>query len=149
MIRGAVMLLVAFALGALAAPLAATAQQPAKVSRIGVLASGSPATQKYFIDTFGQALHEHGYMEGQGTILEYRWAEGKPDPLPSLAAGLVHLNVNVIVVWGNRRSAPPSKRPARSRSSSGARPIPFGPGSSPALRTLGEMPRAPSICPRS
>ncbi len=100
MIRGALTLLVTFALGALAAPLVANAQQPPKVPRIGVLGSGSPATQKFFIDAFGQALRELGYMDGQGAVLEYRWAEGKLDRLPELAAELVHRKVDVIVTAG-------------------------------------------------
>lgn len=90
------------------APLVAGAQQPAKVPRIGVLLSGSPATSKFLVDTFVQALRDLGYVEGQSVILEHRWAEGKVDRMPDLAAELVHLKVDVLVVGGT-----PATRAAR------------------------------------
>jgi ABC transporter substrate binding protein len=52
------------------------------------------------VDEFGAGLRELGYMEGRDAVLEYRWAEGKLDRLPILAAELVHLKVNVIVAGG-------------------------------------------------
>lgn len=97
MIRGAFKLLVTFAL---AAPLVADAQQPVNAPRIGVLVSGSPATHKLFVDAFGQALGELGYVGSQSAVLEYRWAEGKLERFPALAAELVHLKVDVIVAGG-------------------------------------------------
>ena len=84
----------------LAAPLAAEAQQPSKVHRIGVLVSGSPTTTKPMADAFRQGLRELGYVEGSNLRLEFRWAEGKLDRLPDLAADLVRLGVDIMVVGG-------------------------------------------------
>jgi putative ABC transport system substrate-binding protein len=78
---------------------AATAQQPAKVPRIGYLiGSSSPSSAR--IPPFRQGLRELGYMEGKNIIIEWRFAEGKPDRLPALAAELVRLEVAVIVTAG-------------------------------------------------
>lgn len=82
------------------AALAADAQQPAKVPRIGVLISGSPTTHRFMADAFRQDLRELGHIEGQNISLEYRWAEGKLDHLPALAAELVRLKVDVLVTGG-------------------------------------------------
>jgi putative tryptophan/tyrosine transport system substrate-binding protein len=80
----------------------AEAQQPKKVPRIGVLAAGSPSSAAYQHDAFRQGLQDVGYIEGQNIILEYRFAEGKIDRFPDLAAELVRLKVDVIVVGGTR-----------------------------------------------
>jgi len=80
----------------LALPLAAEAQQPGKVSRIGVLATANPRSAPFY-QAFEQRLRELGYVDGQNIAFEYRDAEGKLDRLPGLAAELVRLNVNVIV----------------------------------------------------
>jgi putative ABC transport system substrate-binding protein len=82
-------------LGILAAPPAAETQQPATVPRIGVLRSGSPPDP--FVETFKQGLRELGYVEGKNLVIEFRWAEGKYDRLPDLAAELVGLKVDVLV----------------------------------------------------
>src|SRR5882672_4397108 len=74
-------------------PLAAEAQSPAKVPRIG-----SPPDP--FVDTFKQGLRDLGYVEGRSINIEYRWAEGREERLAGLAAELVHLNVDVMVVGG-------------------------------------------------
>jgi putative ABC transport system substrate-binding protein len=83
-------------LGLCAAPLAADAQSPAKGARIGVLTlavwSSTPLAEAFL-----QGLREHGYLEGQNIVLEHRYAEGKADRLPALAAELVRLKVDVIV----------------------------------------------------
>ncbi len=99
-------LLVALGLGLLAAPLAAEAQQPAKVPRIGFL-GGSPATgfPNNYLEAFRQGLRELGYVEGRNITIEYRWAEGKYDRLPALAAELVQLKVDVIFAF----ATPPSQ----------------------------------------
>ncbi|HKX01688.1 MAG TPA: ABC transporter substrate-binding protein, partial [Methylomirabilota bacterium] len=87
--------------GLLAAPLDAEEQrQPAKVARLGFLATGSlqsPETRG-LIDAFRQGLRERGYLEGQNTALEYRY--GDLAGLPRLANDLVRLNVAVIVAGG-------------------------------------------------
>ena len=83
------------ALGAAAAawPLAARAQQAKKIPRIGVLWPNPPTT----FDFMRQGLNDFGYVEGQNIVFEFRWAEGKLDQLPELAAELVRLRVDVIV----------------------------------------------------
>ena len=81
--------------GLLAAPLVAEAQEAGKVARIGVLNSGSPPAP--FVESFKQGLRELGYVEGRNISIEYRWAEGRDERLPGLAADLVRLRVDVIV----------------------------------------------------
>ncbi len=88
--------IVTLTLSFLAAPLAADAQPSAKVARIGYLATtggaGSPMAE-----AFRQGLQDLGYVEGKTIVIAYRFAEGKPDRLPALAAELVQLPVDVIV----------------------------------------------------
>ena len=84
----------AFALSV--APLAAHAQPATKVPRVGLLITGSSPGQSY-LSAFRQGLHELGYVEGHSIATEYRWAEGKYERLPDLAAELVRLKVDVIV----------------------------------------------------
>jgi len=80
----------------LAAPLAAEAEQAGKVWRIGVLlASDSPN-----VEAFRQELRKLGYVEGRNILIEYRWHEGKYDRLPALAAELVNLKPDLILVAG-------------------------------------------------
>jgi putative ABC transport system substrate-binding protein len=86
-------------LALLVVPLAAEAQPAVKVARIGILRPGSPPDR--FVDAFKQGLQELGYAEGRSITIEYRWAEGKPERLPALAADLVRLKVDVIIVAGN------------------------------------------------
>ena len=81
----------------LAAPLAAGAQQVGKVSRIGYLSAGSDTSNPRVREAFRQGLRELGWVEGQNIIIEYRWAEGRFDRLPDLAAELVRLKVDVLV----------------------------------------------------
>ena len=93
-------IVIALVLITLATPLDTDAQEPAKVPRIGILVSGSPTTHKLLVDGFAQRLRELGYVPGQDAVLEYRFAEGKLDRLPSLAADLVRRKVDVIVAGG-------------------------------------------------
>jgi ABC-type uncharacterized transport system substrate-binding protein len=76
----------------------AEAQQPKKVPRIGFLSATSPSATAHTLEAFRQGLREFGYVEGRNVTIEYRWAEGKLDRLPELAAGLVTLKVDLIVV---------------------------------------------------
>ncbi len=85
--------------GIVAAPLAAEAQQAAKVPRIGYLA-GSLAAAPHVPEAFLQGLRDLGYVEGRNVVIEYRSAEGKLERLPALAAELVALKVDVIVASG-------------------------------------------------
>jgi putative ABC transport system substrate-binding protein len=75
----------------------AEAQQPKKVARIGFLATVSPSTISDRVDAFRQGLRELGYVEGKNIMIEWRYAEGKADRLPGLAAELVRLTVDLIV----------------------------------------------------
>jgi putative tryptophan/tyrosine transport system substrate-binding protein len=82
----------------LASVLFAHAQQPTKVPRIGYLSPGSPVTGR--VETVLQGLRELGYQEGKNIAIESRYAEGKLDRLPALAAELVRLKVDIIVSTG-------------------------------------------------
>jgi putative ABC transport system substrate-binding protein len=73
------------------------AQQTAKVSRIGVLLSGSASRDTARIQAFQQGLRELGYVEGKNIVFEYRYAEGKPETLPERVAELIHLKVDLLV----------------------------------------------------
>jgi len=84
------------ALGLVLAPLAAEAQQAAKVPRIGWLAVNR-APNLHLSEAFRQGLRDLGYVEGRNVVIEYRDAEGKFERLPALAAELVALKVDVIV----------------------------------------------------
>jgi putative ABC transport system substrate-binding protein len=84
--------------GAAAAwPLSTRAQQPAKVARIGYLGLVSAAWHTPRVNAFRAGLRALGYVEGKDIVIEFRWAEGQYDRLPTLAAELVQLNVDVIV----------------------------------------------------
>ena len=76
------------------------AQQPKKVSRIGYLSSFDPASESGRIEAIRLALRELGYIEGQNIAIEYRYAEGKRERMPELAAELVRLKVDIIVAAG-------------------------------------------------
>jgi ABC-type uncharacterized transport system substrate-binding protein len=80
----------------------AVAQRPEKVPRVGYLNPGSPSVplRQRRLDAFRQALRELGYVEGQNIAIEPRWAEGKYERYPALAADLVRLKVDVIVAVG-------------------------------------------------
>ena len=84
----------------LALGVTAEAQQAKKVPRIGYLASVDPATESTRAEAFRLALREHGYIEGQNIAIEYRYAEGKLDRFSELAAELVRLKVDIILVAG-------------------------------------------------
>src|SRR5262249_58929533 len=88
------------ALGGAAAawPLVARAQQTGKVLRIGFLFTGSLESPegRLSIDALRQGLQQHGYIEGQNIVVEYRAAEGRVDRLPALASALVALKGHVI-----------------------------------------------------
>jgi putative ABC transport system substrate-binding protein len=81
-------------------PLAARAQQPHKVARIGFLGAASATGFANQLSGFRQGLADLGYIEGTTIVIEYRWAEGKIARLPELAVELVRSNVDVIVTHG-------------------------------------------------
>jgi putative ABC transport system substrate-binding protein len=81
-------------------PRAARAQQAGKISRIGYLGISSLAMEPHYVDAFRQKLRELGHLDGENIAIEYRWAEGQDDRLPTLAAELVSLKPDVIVTTG-------------------------------------------------
>ncbi len=95
--RGTIGIIVTLVLGILVAPLASRAQQPAKVPRRGLISPFSPADTALWHQAFRQGLRDLGWLEGQNISLEYRYAEGRNDRLPDLAADLVRLKVGIIV----------------------------------------------------
>ncbi len=134
----------------LAVAVIAEAQQPKKVPRIGYLAPGDAATDSARSEAIRLALRERGYIEGQNIATEYRYAEGKRDRAPELAAELVRLKVDIILVTGGD----PVIRAAKNATKTipivmlGAGPIlsrqatlkalPVPAATSPALQTLSE-----------
>jgi ABC-type uncharacterized transport system substrate-binding protein len=83
--------------GATAWSLVTRAQQPGKVHHIGYLTSSSTGTRGTFVDAFLAGLRELRWVEGQNIIIDYRFAEGRFDRLPDLAAELARLNVDIIL----------------------------------------------------
>jgi ABC-type uncharacterized transport system substrate-binding protein len=94
-------------LGVMLAVAVADAQQPKKVPRIGFLSAGDVDSARS--DTIRRALRELGYIEGQNIAFEYRYAAGKRDRFSELAADLVRLHVDIIVVVGGNRIIPAAK----------------------------------------
>jgi ABC-type uncharacterized transport system substrate-binding protein len=84
----------------LAAPLAAEAQQPEKMRRIGFLGNANPTMSAPLMDGFRQGLRERGWIEGQNVSIDYRWADGDLERLPALAFDLVRAPLDVIHVAG-------------------------------------------------
>ena len=96
----------------LALPFSAQAQQSKKIARIGFLSATSASSQSLRVEAFRQGLRELGYVEGKNIVIEWRFAEGKPDRLRELVAELVRLKVDVIVTGG-----PPPTRAAKQATS--------------------------------
>ena len=84
----------------------AEAQQPKKVSQLGYLSNTDRAGESARAEGIRLALRELGYIEGQTIAIEYRYAEGKRDRLPELAAELVRLKVDIIVAAGGKQCDP-------------------------------------------
>jgi putative ABC transport system substrate-binding protein len=76
------------------------AQQPKKVSKIGYLSPSSPSADSARVEAFRQGLRDLGYVQGKNIVIEYRYAGGKPELLPDLAAELIRLKVDVIMTFG-------------------------------------------------
>jgi putative ABC transport system substrate-binding protein len=86
--------------GLLVTPLAAEAQQKSQPPRIGYLGTSSPSLEPELVKAFQAGLREHGYVEGQNIVVEYRWAEGDYRRFPNLVADLLSLKVHLIVTSG-------------------------------------------------
>ena len=84
----------------------AQAQQPSKIPRIGYLTGGPPAAMVARTEAFRQGLRELGYVERKNIVIEWRYAEAKPERLPALAAELVQLKVDLIVTGGEGATRP-------------------------------------------
>jgi ABC-type uncharacterized transport system substrate-binding protein len=108
-----------FLLGAAMTPGRALRAQQKELPVIGWLSGISPGPSAHYVAAFRQGLSETGYVEGQNLTIEYRWAEGRYDRLPVLAADLVRSKVDVIAAIGS-----PSARIAKSTTS--IIPIIFG-----------------------
>jgi putative tryptophan/tyrosine transport system substrate-binding protein len=93
-------LLRAVGLAILAAPLESRAQSGRTAHRIGFLGGASASGYAPLVEALRQGLRDHGYVDGQNIAIEYRWAEGRYDRLPSLASELTRLKVDVIITQG-------------------------------------------------
>jgi putative ABC transport system substrate-binding protein len=115
--------------GAVAWPLAARAQQPA-LPVIGFMSSRSPEDSAHLVAAFRQGLAENGFVEGQTVAIEFRWAHGDYDRLPTLAAELVSRKVAVLVGVGGDVSAIVATKATRTI------PVVFGMGGDPVKTGL-------------
>ncbi|HYU13512.1 MAG TPA: ABC transporter substrate-binding protein [Stellaceae bacterium] len=97
-------LIAIFSAAACAAPLTALAQDSGRHARIGFLGNSTPALEAKLVEAFREGLRDLGYIEGRNISIEYRWAEGNYDRLPSLVAELVASKVEVIVTAGTPAS---------------------------------------------
>jgi putative ABC transport system substrate-binding protein len=107
-------------------PFAVPAQQAAKIPTIGFLSGGSPGSP--FIDAFESGLRDLGWVKGKNIAIEYRYAEGKAELLPNLAADLVRMRVDLIVAPG-----PPARH---ARDATSTIPVVFLLGADPVAFSL-------------
>jgi putative tryptophan/tyrosine transport system substrate-binding protein len=117
--------------GTVAWPLVARAQQPA-MPVIGFMSSRSLEDSAHLVEAFRGGLAEGGFVEGQNVAIEFRWARGQYDLLPTMAVELVSRRVNVLTTAGGEPSALAAKR------ATSTIPIVFGLGSDPVTAGLVE-----------
>jgi hypothetical protein len=94
----------------------AHAQQAGKVPRIGFLSPFSPSATALWLEAFRQGLRDLGWVEGKNISIEYRYAEGRNERLPDLAADLVRLKVDIIVTAVTPMLSLPKTLPGQSLS---------------------------------
>ena len=111
--------------GAAAWPVVARAQQTAAMSLVGFFSSRSPEDLDYLVTAFRHGLIEQGYVEGQNVMVEYQWARGQWERLPSIATNLVAHNVGVLVAAGGEPAVFAAK------AATNTIPIVFGVGGDP------------------
>ena len=121
--------------GAVAWPLAAGAQQPT-MPVVGFLSIASPTPFAHLVAGLRRGLQDAGFVEGRNVAVEYRWAEGRYDRLPELAADLVQHQVAVIVTSGGDIASLAAKAATTTI------PIVFNVGSDPGQDRTGREPRA-------
>jgi putative ABC transport system substrate-binding protein len=85
---------------AIAWPVAARAQQSAKLRTIGFLGAGTPSSWSHWVPAFVERLRERGWIEGRNVAIEYRWGEARSERFTEIAAEFARLNVDVIVTAG-------------------------------------------------
>ena len=86
--------------GAAAWPLAARAQQPAKLPIIGYMGQGTPAAEAKRVAAFVERLRELSWIEGRTIVIEYRWTDGRSDLAADIAAEFARRKVDIIVTSG-------------------------------------------------
>ena len=103
--------------GAAAWPVAARAQQSARVPTIGYLGGGGPVSQRAWVEAFVQRLRELGWFEGRTIAIEYRWGEGRSERYAEIAAEFVQLKVDVILAGGTEAAIAAKQATKATRSS--------------------------------
>ena len=91
--------------GAAAWPLAARAQQPARLPTVGFLVAGTPSSHGRWVAAFVQRMRELGWVEGRTIAIEVRWAEGRTERAAEIALEFIQLKVDVIVMSGTANIA--------------------------------------------
>src|ERR1700722_14232185 len=116
-------------------PLAAHAQQAAKLPIIGFLGPITPSSQREWTDAFVQSIGQHGWIDGRTVAIEYRWGEGRSERLAEYAAEFVRLKVGVIVTAGTAAVI-------AAKQSTSVIPIAFGTAGGPDWTRVGGRPGA-------
>jgi len=111
--------------GAVAWPLAALAQQPAKLPTIGFLGTSTPSAWSYNVAFFVQRLYELGWIEGRNVVIEYRWAEGRSERFAEIAAEFARVRIVATSQNSGVKSIPVIRHPNRAAKYRAGPPIPL------------------------